>query len=150
MKHLRNQRFAIVVSEFNTEVTDKLLQGAIDRLLELAVVKECITVIRVPGAVEIPLAAKMLAKTEIFQAIICLGAVIRGETDHYDYVCQMVSEGCLKVMLKHEIPVIFGVLTTDDEAQALERTGGKHGHKGVDAVDAAFKMLAVIEQVREL
>ncbi len=150
MKHLKNQRFAIVVSEFNADVTEKLLQGAINRLLELAVVKECITVIRVPGAVEIPLAAKMLAKTEVYQAIICLGAVIRGETDHYDYVCQMVSEGCLKVMLKHEIPVIFGVLTTDNDDQALERTGGRHGHKGVEAVDSAFKMLAVIEQIGQV
>lgn len=138
-------RYAIVVSEFNQEVTNKLLQGALARFEELAMTD--VNVIKVPGAVEIPFAAQLLAKKRQYHAIICLGAVIRGETSHYDYVCQQVSDGCQRVMLDYEIPVIFGVLTTDTEEQALARCGGIHGHKGKEAVDTAVNMLKVIDQI---
>ncbi|MCD6047900.1 MAG: ribH [Gammaproteobacteria bacterium] len=135
--------YAIVVSEFNQEITSKLLEGALQRFAEQGIAEKNITVMQVPGAVEIPLAAQRLIKHHNAQAVICLGAVIRGDTDHYDYVCQMVSQGCMQVMLQHDTPVIFGILTTDNEEQALARVGGNHGHKGKDAVDAAIKMVSL-------
>lgn len=138
---------SIVVSRFNSEITEALLDGALKRLKELDFADEHITVVWVPGAVEVPLMAQQLIKTGTYEAIICLGAVIRGETSHYDYVCQQVSHGCQKVALENEIPVIFGILTTDTEEQALDRIGGKHGHKGCDAVDAAMEMVSVLRQV---
>lgn len=140
-------RFAIVVSEFNGNITEKLLQGASSRLIEKGIEETKITIIRVPGAVEIPLAAQLLAKSKKYQAIICLGAVIRGDTNHYDYVCEQVSRGCQKVMLDFEIPIIFGVLTTHTMEQAEERVGGKEGHKGIEAADAALTMAEVVIQI---
>jgi 6,7-dimethyl-8-ribityllumazine synthase len=140
-------QFAIVVSEFNQEVTGALLQGAMDRFQELNIGKENILVVKVPGAVEIPLAAQLIARKNQYQAVICLGAVIRGETTHYDYVCEQVSNGCQRVMLDYNIPVIFGVLTTENDEQAMERVGGKHGHKGKDAVDAAMVMVGVVKEL---
>lgn len=137
-------QIAIVVSEFNVNITQRLLEGALERLRELSE-KEAF-VAWVPGAVEIPLLAQHLAKTKRYDAIVALGAVIRGETTHYDYVCQQVSDGCQRVSLDHHIPVIFGVLTTENEQQALERVGGKHGHKGRDAMDAAFQMINLLRQ----
>ncbi len=142
-----NFKLAIVISRFNEEITQALYKGAIDRLEEKKFPKENITVAWVPGAVEIPLTAQQLAKTKNYAAIICLGAVIRGETSHYDYVCNQVSDGCQQVALHCEIPVIFGVLTTDNEEQAQQRAGGNHGNKGSDAVDAAFEMVSVIQQI---
>ena len=106
--------------------------------------------IQVPGAIEIPLVAKLLAESNRYKAIIALGAVIRGETSHYDYVCDQVSQGCQKVMLDFNIPVIFGVLTTENEEQALARVGGVHGHKGIDAADAALEMIQVVEELVSL
>lgn len=141
------KQYAIVVSEFNHEVTDKLFEGAYSRLIECGIDKTNITVKKVPGAVEIPLVAQLFAKTNKYKAIICLGAVIRGETDHYDYVCDQVSQGCQKVMLDYNIPVIFGVLTTNDEQQALDRAGGAAGHKGIYAADAAIHMAALAEEL---
>jgi 6,7-dimethyl-8-ribityllumazine synthase len=138
---------AIVVSRFNQEITQKQYDGAIKRLEELDFDTQQITVVRVPGAIEIPLAAQRLAKTEKFEAIICLGAVIMGETKHFDYVCQQVSYGCQKVALTYDIPVIFGVLTTDTEEQAYDRVGGKHGHIGRSAVDTAFELISVLRQI---
>lgn len=138
---------ALVISRFNEEITQGLYEGAIQRLNELNFADEHITAIWVPGAVEIPLTAQRLAHTGTYSAIICLGAVIRGETSHYDYVCQQVSEGCQTVALKYDIPVIFGVLTTENEAQARARIGGEHGHKGKEAVDAAFEMVSIIRQI---
>jgi len=137
----------IVVSRFNSEITEALLDGALKRLKELEFVNEHITVVWVPGAVEIPLMAQQLVKTDTYEAVICLGAVIRGETSHYDYVCQQVSHGCQKVALENQIPVIFGILTTETEEQALDRVGGKHGHKGEDAVNAAMEMVSVLRQI---
>lgn len=132
------KKIAIITSEFNREITQKLYEGAIARLKEL----NCSEIAEfwVPGAVEIPLIAKLCAKSKKFAAIICLGAVVRGETTHYDYVCQQVSSGCQQVMMEFELPVIFGVLTTENEAQAFDRVGGAHGHKGRDAADAAMRM----------
>lgn len=142
-----NDYYAIVVSQFNSEITSLLLSGALRRLEEAGVSKENITVIHVPGAVEIPLIAKRLAKQKKYAAIIALGCVIRGDTSHYDYVCSQVSEGCQRVMLDEEVPVIFGVLTTEDERQAHERVGGVHGHKGVDAAEAAMEMAALMRKI---
>jgi 6,7-dimethyl-8-ribityllumazine synthase len=141
-------QFGIVVSDFNETITTKLLAGAVNRLKERGVPDSHVFVVHVPGAVEIPLTAQMLAKTKKYAAIICLGAVIRGDTDHYDYVCQQVSQGCQQVMLEHELPVIFGILTTNNERQAEERIGGAMGHKGVESADAAIMMVEVMRQVR--
>ena len=140
-------RIAIIVSQFNQEITAKLLQGAISRLTQKGLVVNDITIVKVPGAVEIPLAATLLARKKIYQAVICLGAVIRGETGHYDYVCEQVSQGCQRVMLDHEIPVIFGVLTTDTVRQAEDRAGGIEGNKGEDAADAAMAMIRVVQDI---
>ena len=140
---------AIVVSRFNQEVTQALLQGAVDHLLKLGFGSDDITVVDVPGAVEIPLIVQELAKKEKYQAIIALGAVIRGETTHYDYVCEQVSAGCQRVALKYATPVIFGVLTTENDAQAWARVGGHHGHKGVDSVNCAVAMVSIMQQLEE-
>lgn len=139
---------AVVVSRFNEEVTGKLLRGCLERLKELGFDDDLVTVVWVPGAVEIPLTAKVLAEKTNVEAVIALGAVIRGETGHYDYVCEQVSQGCQQVALAHDIPVLFGVLTTETEAQALDRAGGAHGNKGRDAADAAVEMVAVLRRLR--
>lgn len=139
---------AIVASEFNSSITEKLLEGAISRLKDHGKTDNDIHIIRVPGAVEIPLTAKLLAMSNQYQAIIALGAVIRGETSHYDYVCEQVSQGCQQVMMAYTIPVIFGILTTENDEQAEERTGGKHGHKGKDAADAAIQMINVVNALK--
>src|SRR5579862_5210185 len=138
-------KIAIIMSEFNADITHELLNGCMNRLFELGMLEANIFVCKVPGAVEIPLTAKLLAKSNKYQAIICLGAVIRGDTDHYDYVCQQVSYGGQQVMLEYEIPVIFGILTTHNMEQAHDRIGGKEGHKGKDAADAALAMLGLME-----
>ena len=101
---------------------------------------------QVQTEVEIPLTAQLLAQQNKYDAIICLGAVIRGETSHYDYVCEQVSQGCQQVMMQYDIPVIFGVLTTENEKQALDRVGGAHGHKGRDSADAAIEMIGLMQQ----
>ncbi len=137
---------AIIVSQFNQMITTALLAGAMQRLNASGIDAHDITLVEVPGVVEIPLIAKRLAKQKHYGAIIALGAVIRGETTHYDYVCQQVSDGCQRVMLEFETPVIFGILTTENEAQAWDRLGGKHGHKGVDAVDCALAMHSILQQ----
>lgn len=142
---MKKTKFAIVVSQFNQNITDALLQGALDKFAEVNISENEITIIKVPGAVEISLAAQLLAKKNTYKAIICLGAVIRGETNHYDYVCEQVSQSCQRVMLDYNVPVIFGILTTDNEQQAIERVGGKEGHKGKDAVDAAITMANIVD-----
>jgi len=136
---------AIIVSQFNSDITDKLLAGALSHLHTAGVSSHQISVIHVPGAVEIPLTAQLLAKTQQYQAIICLGAVIRGDTSHYDYVCEQVSQGCQRIMLDFSIPVIFGVLTTENFEQALDRVGGKEGHKGQEAAAAALSMINIVQ-----
>ncbi|OGO90123.1 MAG: 6,7-dimethyl-8-ribityllumazine synthase [Coxiella sp. RIFCSPHIGHO2_12_FULL_42_15] len=144
MKHLN---FAIVVSRFNETITEKLLEGALQRFAERKIPTKNIAVWHVPGAIELPIIAQQLAKQRRYQAILCLGAVVRGETDHYDYVCQQVSYGCQRVALDHDIPVIFGLLTTDNEEQAFDRVGGRHGHKGSDCADTAIEMADCIEML---
>ncbi len=140
-----NLKIAIITSRFNTEVTSKLKAGAIERLIELGISLDQIHAIDVPGAGEIPLIAQQFAKSKSVDAIICLGAVIRGETAHFDYVCKQVSEGCQQVMLKYDIPVIFYVLMTETEEQAYDRIGGAHGHKGHDAADCALEMIELMK-----
>lgn len=134
---------AIVVSRFNSKTTEALLTNALERLNKLNFPEERITIVRVPGAIEIGLVAQQLAISGTnYLAIICLGAVIRGETDHYNYVCQQVSYACQKIALEESIPVIFGILTTDDEAQAYARV-----EKGAEAVDAAMEMVSILDQI---
>lgn len=143
-----NNKIAVITSRFNEEVTGKLKSGALARLSARKITKDQLTIIDVPGAIEIPLIAQQIAKQKKYDAIICLGAVIRGETSHYDYVCEQVSQGCQQVMLHYDIPVVFGVLTTETLEQALDRVGGTHGHKGHDAADAALEMISLMERYR--
>lgn len=141
---------AMVASQFNPDIVHSLVRGAHQRLEELAIPAAMITLLWVPGAIEIPLMAKKLAETNQYEAIVCLGAVIKGETSHFDYVCQQVSYGCQKVALENRIPVIFGVLTTETEEQAQQRAGGKEGNKGRDAIDTAAIMVSLTRQVAKL
>jgi 6,7-dimethyl-8-ribityllumazine synthase len=138
---------AVIVSLFNREITQALQEGALAQLVDRGVLIRQVTLVEVPGAIEIPVMAQRLAKKNQFDAIIALGAVIRGETTHYDYVCHSVMEGCLRVSLDFEVPVIFGVLTTENDAQAWDRLGGAHGHKGRDAADCALMMSGLLKQV---
>lgn len=140
-------KLAIVASQFNRAVTEKLLNGVLQRLTELDVQANQIKTVWVPGAVEIPLFAKGLAKSKHYQAVVCLGAVIRGETDHYNYVCQQVSFGCQQVALEYEVPIIFGVLTTTTKEQAFARAGGERGNKGADWADAAVSMIKLMKEI---
>ena len=133
-------KVGIIASRFNEFITSKLIGGAQDCLVRHGVSDDDITLAWVPGAYEIPLAAKKLAKSGNYDAIICVGAVIRGSTSHYDYVCAEVSKGVASVSLETGIPVIFGVLTTDNIEQAIERAGTKSGNKGSDAAKAAIEM----------
>ena len=142
-----NIKIAVITSRFNEEITQLLKQGCLAQLQTLGLTDEQLKIIDVPGAVEIPFVAKQLALRHKYDAIICLGAVIRGETTHYDYVCAQVSNGCAKVMMKFDIPVIFGVLTTENEAQALDRVGGVHGHKGIDAANVALEMIHITRDI---
>lgn len=133
-------KVGIVVSRFNEFITSKLLEGSLDCLKRHGVVDEDIEMCWVPGAFEIPSIAKKMAKKEQYDAIICLGAVIKGATSHFDYVCNEVSKGVASVSLEKEIPVIFGVVTTDNIEQAIERAGTKAGNKGYDAAMSAIEM----------
>jgi len=140
-------KFAIVVGRFNSLISEKLLEGAIDCIIRHGGDENNITVVRVPGSFEIPLAAKKLAKTEDYDAVICLGAVIRGSTPHFDYVANEVSKGIATVSLETEIPIAFGVLTTDTIEQAVERAGTKMGNKGFDAALSAIEMVNVLRGI---
>ncbi|MGE5577577.1 MAG: 6,7-dimethyl-8-ribityllumazine synthase [Syntrophothermus sp.] len=133
-------RFAIVISRFNELIGNKLLSGSIDALVRHGAADDDVTVAWVPGAFEIPVVAKKLASSQKYDAVICLGAVIRGATPHFDYVAAEVSKGIAKVGLDTGVPVIFGVLTTDTIEQAVERAGAKAGNKGWDAAVAAIEM----------
>ena len=139
------KKFALVVSRFNDFITEKLLSGALDALIRTGAADQDIEVVKVPGAFEIPVVAKKMAKSNRFDAIICLGAVIRGSTPHFDYVGTEVSKGVAMVSMESEIPVIFGVITTDTIEQAIERAGTKAGNKGWDAAIAAVEMANLFE-----
>ncbi|RUM51037.1 MAG: 6,7-dimethyl-8-ribityllumazine synthase [Hydrogenothermus sp.] len=140
-------KFAIIVSRFNSLITEKLLEGAIDCIVRHNGDEKNITVIRVPGSFEIPLTAKKLAKSGKFDAVICLGAVIRGDTPHFDYVANEVTKGIAQVSLETEIPISYGILTTDTIEQAIERAGTKMGNKGFDAALTAIEMVNVLNQI---
>ncbi len=136
-------RISIVVSEWNTEITNALKEGAVETLLENGVTEKDIKVSYVPGSFELSLGAQYLCEDKTIDAVICLGCVIQGETRHFDFICDAVAHGITNVSLKYNKPVIFGVLTTNDQQQAKERAGGKHGNKGVEAAVTALKMLAL-------
>ena len=141
------KKFALVVSRFNDFITEKLLSGALDALIRSGTADEDIEVVKVPGAFEIPLLAQKMAKTNRFDAVICLGAVIRGSTPHFDYVSAEVSKGVAAVSMEAEIPVIFGVITVDTIEQAIERAGTKAGNKGCSAAIAAVEMANLFENI---
>jgi 6,7-dimethyl-8-ribityllumazine synthase len=142
-----NVKIGIVCARFNEFITSKLLGGAMDGLLRHGVKDENVDVAWVPGAFEIPVVAKRMAEGGKYDAILCLGAVIKGSTDHYDYVCAEVSKGVASVGLETEVPVIFGVLTTDNIEQAIERAGTKSGNKGSDAAKSAIEMVSLIKNI---
>ena len=139
-------KIGIVIARFNEFIGGKLLEGAIDALTRHGMSRDDITVAWVPGAFEIPLIAQQMAAKEEWDAIICLGAVIRGTTSHYDYVCAEVSKGIAQVMLNANKPVLFGVLTTDTIEQAIERAGTKAGNKGFDCGVSAIEMVQLMRQ----
>jgi 6,7-dimethyl-8-ribityllumazine synthase len=142
-------KVGIVVARFNEFITSKLLGGAIDGLKRENVKEENIEVAWVPGAFEIPLIAKKMADSKKYDAIICLGAVIRGATSHYDYVCAEVSKGVAQVSMSAGIPVMFGVLTTDTIEQAVERAGTKAGNKGFECAQGAIEMVNLINELNK-
>ena len=141
-------KFAIVAARFNEFIVSKLIAGAEDTLVRHGVDTDDITLAWVPGAFEIPLAAQKLAQSEQYCAVICLGAVIRGSTTHADYVCNEVSKGLAQVGLQTGVPVLFGVVTTENLEQAIERAGTKAGNKGADAALAALELVDLLPQLR--
>ena len=140
-------KFGIVAARFNDFITGRLVDGALDGLQRHGAAENDIEIVKVPGAYEIPLAAKMLAQSKKYNAIICLGAVIRGATPHFEYVSAEVSKGIASVSLDSNVPVIFGVLTTDTIEQAIERAGTKSGNKGWDAALSAIEMANLMRQI---
>lgn len=142
-------KVGIIATRFNEFITSKLLSGALDGLKRHDLAEDCIDVAWVPGAFEIPLIASKMAKSGKYDAVICLGAVIRGSTTHYDYVCNEVSKGISQVSLASGIPVMFGVLTTENIEQAIERAGTKAGNKGYDCAVGAIEMINLIRTIEE-
>lgn len=142
-----NTKFAIVVSRFNEFIGQRLLEGALECLKRHNCPEDNIDIVKVPGAFEIPLAASKLAESKKYDAVICLGAVIRGATPHFDYVAGSASSGVAQVSLKYNIPVAFGVLTTDTVEQAIERAGSKSGNKGWDAALTAIEMANLVKKI---
>ncbi|MBY0435886.1 MAG: 6,7-dimethyl-8-ribityllumazine synthase [Cyclobacteriaceae bacterium] len=139
--NLSTKKFAIIVAEWNDDVTEVLYEGARQALLEMGAKKSNILRKSVPGSFELPLAAQWMAEEKKIDAVICIGCVIQGDTPHFDYICQAVAHGIMKVNLKTNKPVAFGVLTTLNKKQALERAGGKLGNKGEEAVVTVVRML---------
>lgn len=143
----KDVRIGIVAARFNEFITSKLLGGAVDALKRHEVEEDQIDVAWVPGAFEIPLIAQKMAQSKKYDAVICLGAVIRGATTHYDYVCAEVSKGIAQVSLQTGVPVMFGVLTTDNIEQAIERAGSKAGNKGFDCATGAIEMINLLRAI---
>lgn len=143
----KNIRIGIVAARFNEFITSKLVGGALDALKRHEVSEDSVDIAWVPGAFEIPLIASKMAKSGKYDAVICLGAVIRGSTSHYDYVCSEVSKGIAQVSLSSDIPVMFGVLTTENIEQAIERAGSKAGNKGFDCAVGAIEMVNLIHEI---
>lgn len=144
----KGMKFGIVASRFNDFISGRLIEGAIDTLIRAGADEKDIAIYKVPGAFELPLTAKKLAKSSRFDAVICLGAVIRGATPHFEYISAEVSKGIASVGLEAEIPVVFGVLTTDTIEQAIERAGTKSGNKGADAAMAAIEMVDLFKKIQ--
>ena len=145
----KGYKFALVVSRFNEFISQKLLEGALDCLLRHEVRDDDITVIRVPGAFEIPLVAAETAKSGKYDAIICLGTLIRGATPHFDYISSEVTKGVALVGLEHRLPVIYGILTTETIEQAIERAGTKSGNKGFAAASSALEMVNIMRELKD-
>lgn len=143
----KGKRFGIIASRFNDFITDRLVGGAIDALTRSGAEDAAIDIVKVPGAFEIPMLARKMAQSKKYDAIICLGAVIRGATSHYDLVCAEASKGIAQVGMETLVPIIFGIVTTDTIEQAIERAGTKAGNKGWDAATAAIEMANLMESV---
>jgi 6,7-dimethyl-8-ribityllumazine synthase len=143
----QGKKFGVIVSRFNDFISDRLLNGALDALARHGTNDEDIDIVKVPGSFEIPLMAKKMAQRQKYDAIICLGAVIRGSTPHFEYVSSEVSKGIASVSLESGVPVIFGVITTDTLEQAIERAGSKSGNKGWSAAVAAMEMAHLVDAV---
>lgn len=143
----KGKRFALVASRFNEFITQKLLDGALDCLYRHQAEEDKLTVVWVPGAFELPYAASKLASSKKYDAILCLGAVIRGETPHYDYIANQVTRGIAEITLRTGVPTILGVLTTDTLEQAIERAGTKAGNKGWDTAISAIEMTDLFEKI---
>ncbi len=141
------KKFALVVSRFNDFITDKLVSGAIDALVRCGAKDDEIDLVKVPGSFEIPLVAKKMAEKGVYHAVVCLGAVIRGDTPHFDFICAEVSKGIALASMETKVPVLFGIITTDTLEQAIERAGAKAGNKGWHAAIAAVEMANLIEVV---
>jgi 6,7-dimethyl-8-ribityllumazine synthase len=141
------RRFAVAVSRFNEPVTSRLLDGAVAAFRRHGVSEADVEVAWVPGAFELPLVARIMASSDRFDAVVCLGAVIRGETDHYRYVAEQAAAGIQRVTLDTGVPCIFGVLTTDTLEQALDRAGGEHGNKGWDSATAAIEVSGLLDEL---
>lgn len=146
--HGNDMRFGIVAGRFNGFIVEQLVAGATDTLVRSGVAEEAIDIARVPGSFEIPLAAKAMAESKTYDAILCLGCVIRGATSHYDYVCAEAAKGVARVGEDTGIPAIFGVLTTDTIQQAIERAGTKAGNKGAEAALAGIEMVDLLRKIR--
>ena len=144
----KGMKFGIVASRFNDFISGRLIEGAVDTLIRAGADEKDIVIYKVPGAFELPLTAKKLAKSARFDAIICLGAVIRGATPHFEYISAEVSKGIASVGLEAEIPVVYGVLTTDTIEQAIERAGTKSGNKGADAAMSAIEMVDLFKKIQ--
>ena len=142
-----DQRFAIVVGRFNEFITEEMLDGTLDTLRRHGADMDAVTVMHVPGSLEIPVVAQKCARSGDYDAVICIGAVIRGATDHFDYVCSGVSSGTMQASLDTEVPVVFGILTTDTVDQAIARAGSKAGNKGREAAEAAIEMADLLTQM---
>lgn len=140
-------RIGIVVSEWNEKITDNLAKGAIDTLLKNGIEQDDIIIRYVPGTFELALGAKLMANNLELDAVICLGCVIQGETRHFDFICNASANAIANVNLETEVPIIFGVLTTDNQQQAIDRSGGKHGNKGVEGAMTALKMISLADEI---
>ncbi len=145
--NVRDAKFCILAARFNDRIVEDLVRGALDALKRHGIADSCVDLVRVPGAFELPLAAKRLARTRQYDGLIALGVVIRGATPHFDYVCGECAAGLSRVSHELEVPIGFGVLTCDTIDQAIERSGVKHGNKGADAALAAIEMVSLLRQI---
>lgn len=143
----KGKKYAVIAGRFNDFISEKLVGGAMDAFTRCGVEEDDVDIIKVPGAFEIPLAAKMAASTKKYDGIVCVGAVIRGATPHFDYVCAEVSKGIAKLTLDLNLPIMFGVLTTNTIEQAIERAGTKAGNKGFDAALSCIEMVNLMEEI---